>query len=645
MKKLLLLTLLSLSITYSQNVAINGSGAAPNASSMLDVNDAARGILIPRVALTATNVAAPVVAPANWLMVFNTATAGVAPNNVWPGMYYWNGTAWVRVLSNTDAWNTSGNFGTVAGTNFAGTADNVTFDIRTNNLLRMRIFNTGEAVVNNATTFAGDVFSSYGTGTNSSINGYISGTGAGFAGYFENTSTAANSYAGYVTATNGITLRSASLANNINFYADATNNGANTQNGTFILNSTNTNSGNLDIIQTNATSIGWNLYGDVASTTYNKPVAAFIGRNVTTGTAVAGSVNTAGIINTLAAGSGGAFVHPTTGVYGRAIDSTSTFGGQFTNMTNTTTIPNGAGVTSRGYNTGIYASAGNTASGIGGNFSGNNVGVYTSANGAGVIGAGTRIGVNGIGSNVGNGIGAVFTGNNLVGALPANGAGVSTTGDVIGIFAETSGNTNGDAAGIFQRNGGTFIVRVCENNGGTDQKIRGTGAVSTVVKDTDGNEVTMFATEAPEVLFQDYGQGQLINGIATIAIDPTFASNVTIDENHPLRVFVQLEGDCKGVFITNKSASGFTVKELDGGTSNVSFTYTIVANRADRIENGEKLSEFDDVRFLKTSTKINTETLEYNVTKVKEEPTNSIKKENRNNNISNIEKKKNSIRQ
>jgi hypothetical protein len=153
--------------------------------------------------------------------------------------------------------------------------------------------------------------------------------------------------------------------------------------------------------------------------------------------------------------------------------------------------------------------------------------------------------------------------------------------------------------GLFMRNGGTFVARVCENNGGTDQKIRGTGAVATVVKDLEGNEVTMFCPESPEVLFQDFGQAQLVNGSAAIELDPIFVKNVTINEKHPLRVIIQLEGDCNGVFVTNKTATGFEVKELNGGTSNVSFTYFVTANRADRIEDGVLLSKFEDVRFLK----------------------------------------------
>ena len=107
----------------------------------------------------------------------------------------------------------------------------------------------------------------------------------------------------------------------------------------------------------------------------------------------------------------------------------------------------------------------------------------------------------------------------------------------------------------------------------------------------------MFAPEAPEVLFQDYGTGKLNNGSATINIDPILSKNIIVDDDHPLKVFIQLEGDCKGVYVTNKSSQSFTVKELQGGTSNVDFSYQIVATRVDRKDdNGNVLSKNANVR-------------------------------------------------
>ena len=72
----------------------------PNASAKLDVNSTDKGFLPPRVALTANNVFSPIVgtsSQATGLLIYNTATAGTAPNNVVPGYYYWNGTIWIQI--------------------------------------------------------------------------------------------------------------------------------------------------------------------------------------------------------------------------------------------------------------------------------------------------------------------------------------------------------------------------------------------------------------------------------------------------------------------------------------------------------------------------------------------------------------------
>ncbi len=75
-------------------------------------------------------------------------------------------------------------------------------------------------------------------------------------------------------------------------------------------------------------------------------------------------------------------------------------------------------------------------------------------------------------------------------------------------------------------------------------------------------------------------------------MDPLFAKVILVNEKHPLRVFVQLEGDCNGVFVTNKTANGFDVVELQNGASNVSFTFTVVGNRAN-----ETYGQYAEERF------------------------------------------------
>lgn len=94
----LLISIIAILPNYSnaQNVGISATGTAPEASAGLDVDFSDKGLLIPRVALVASNSESPVTTPATSLLVYNTSTAGTAPFNVFPGYYFWNGTAWQR---------------------------------------------------------------------------------------------------------------------------------------------------------------------------------------------------------------------------------------------------------------------------------------------------------------------------------------------------------------------------------------------------------------------------------------------------------------------------------------------------------------------------------------------------------------------
>ncbi|MCH4828757.1 hypothetical protein [Flavobacterium columnare] len=119
----------------------------------LEINSSTNGFVPPQVALTSSNASAPVVnpqgggAPVTGTIVYNTATAGTAPNNVVPGFYYWNGASWLLLTSQASSgpsqWTITGNSGTSASTNFVGTTDAVDFVTRTNNTESMRVTSTG----------------------------------------------------------------------------------------------------------------------------------------------------------------------------------------------------------------------------------------------------------------------------------------------------------------------------------------------------------------------------------------------------------------------------------------------------------------------------------------------------------------------
>lgn len=261
------------------------------------------------------------------------------------------------------------------------------------------------------------------------------------------------------------------------------------------------------------------------------------------------------------------------------------------------------GVNTNATGTGLYA-IGNNAAGT----------YLTNGSGAAINGAG--IGTFSIAKTAASGVGIIGIGNNLTGSIlaPASGAGTVGVGTQYGImgFATTTVNTNplnnnalnaaaASAGGYFEvQNAGvaqTWTYVGVRDNTNVLRKIIGPGTVNTIVKDLEGKRVALSCPETPENLFQDYGQGQLQNGKTHITIDPILAKNIVVNDKHPLRVFVQLEGDCEGVFITNKTQNGFDVTELKKGTSNVAFSYTIIANRADEMNPDGTMAKYSEERF------------------------------------------------
>lgn len=157
MKKLCLYFLLLPFISMAQ-VGINTTSP----SAMLDVNSTNNGMLIPRVNLTSIFDNTTVVNPQGGALVtstvvYNTTAAGVAPNNVLQGFYYWNNTLsrWIPI-GGTNDWSLNGNTGitspaapAVYGTstipataNFIGTTDNNDVTVGTDNIERMRVERT-----------------------------------------------------------------------------------------------------------------------------------------------------------------------------------------------------------------------------------------------------------------------------------------------------------------------------------------------------------------------------------------------------------------------------------------------------------------------------------------------------------------------
>ncbi|MBN9286187.1 MULTISPECIES: hypothetical protein [unclassified Flavobacterium] len=99
----LLFLLLGGYVTYGQvGIGIQ----SPDVSAQLHVAATNKGVLIPNVSLQSLTSSNPILNNGgipNSLLVFNSATAGTAPNNVTPGYYYWYDNKWNRIVISSEA--------------------------------------------------------------------------------------------------------------------------------------------------------------------------------------------------------------------------------------------------------------------------------------------------------------------------------------------------------------------------------------------------------------------------------------------------------------------------------------------------------------------------------------------------------------
>ncbi len=88
-----------------------------------------------------------------------------------------------------------------------------------------------------------------------------------------------------------------------------------------------------------------------------------------------------------------------------------------------------------------------------------------------------------------------------------------------------------------------------------------------------------FASTSLESQVNKSGVAQLVNGQATVSFGEEFAS--LLAEGQMPVVTVTPMGESKGVFLASVNKNGFSVKENQGGNSNVQFTWIVIGKRVD----------------------------------------------------------------
>ncbi len=155
---------------------------------------------------------------------------------------------------------------------------------------------------------------------------------------------------------------------------------------------------------------------------------------------------------------------------------------------------------------------------------------------------------------------------------------------VLGITADSIDQAN--PAGYFDNissQDDIVVEAIGENVGGgclimTTGDLQCTGSKSAVVPvDNGARKVALYAIESPQNWFEDFGSGRLSHGSTTIRLESVFAQTVNTGVNY--HIYLTPNGECEGLFVSQKTPTSFEVHELHKGTSNVSFDYRIVAER------------------------------------------------------------------
>ncbi|MDQ6764439.1 MAG: hypothetical protein M3015_17700, partial [Bacteroidota bacterium] len=124
----LMMTLMTVSSNlFAQNVSINATGSNADTSAMLDVSSTTSGFLMPRMTTAQQNA---IILPATGLLIFNSTTNLFMVNTGTP-----LSPVWTPLALGSTGWATTGNAGTVAGTNFLGTKDSIALILKVNNVV------------------------------------------------------------------------------------------------------------------------------------------------------------------------------------------------------------------------------------------------------------------------------------------------------------------------------------------------------------------------------------------------------------------------------------------------------------------------------------------------------------------------------
>ncbi len=145
--------------------------------------------------------------------------------------------------------------------------------------------------------------------------------------------------------------------------------------------------------------------------------------------------------------------------------------------------------------------------------------------------------------------------------------------DAKGNYGNTLRSNNSSYYGLEVRSYAAFSANLGLKVYGT---FTATGSKSSAIQTSQGEE-HLYAIETPDVEFMASGSASLANGQAQITFERLFQEAISADV--PIKVIVTPASECNGIYVSSRSSTGFTVKELMSGTSNAEFDWMAIGRR------------------------------------------------------------------
>jgi hypothetical protein len=158
-----------------------------------------------------------------------------------------------------------------------------------------------------------------------------------------------------------------------------------------------------------------------------------------------------------------------------------------------------------------------------------------------------------------------------------------TSGSNVGVFGQSE-STNG--RGVYGLAGGPTgvtvgVIGLASSTSGYGVYSIGnfgaTGTKAAIVETQDYGWRHLYAMESPDNWFEDFGQAQLVDGKATVTIEPVFAQTVNLAQ--PYHVFAMPLGAYCPLYVAEQTPTSFTVRVDGGQACEAGFHYRIIARR------------------------------------------------------------------